>query len=48
MKPGKNREIAQGCIEIRKLGANLFLTIIYLQISRIFRTCWVTHLKFIE
>lgn len=34
--------------EIRKLGANLFLTIIYLQISRIFRTCWVTHLKFIE
>ena len=32
----------------QKTWRKSFLTIIYLQISRIFRTCWVTHLKFIE
>ena len=32
----------------QKTWPKSFLTIIYLQISRIFRTCWVTHLKFIE
>ena len=51
--PKKNeaRKIPRNCTrlhEIRKLGAHLFLAIIYLQVSRIFRTCWVTHLKFIE
>ena len=45
MKPGKNREIAQG---YQKTWRKSFFNNHLSPNARIFRTCWVTHLKFIE